>query len=134
MRARSALRRTQPAIRLATAQATTWRPSTWEPSVLLQPITTTYPLNIRAKDFDSASKWLSKAVTNAATAADAHYCLGRMARQESHPDEGTAELNESLALHADSPHVLAKLGEIYMVAHKYSEAALCRSDERRVGN
>ena len=48
-----------------------------------------------------------------------------MARQESHPDEGTAELNESLALHADSPHVLAKLGEIYMVAHKYSEAALC---------
>ncbi len=45
----------------------------------------------RAKDYDSALKWLKQAVPGAATAADAHFFLGRIARQEGHLDEAGRE-------------------------------------------
>ena len=59
---------------------------------LLLAIGTTY---FRAKNFDSASLWLKQAVTHEATAADAHYYLGRIARVQGHLDDAKHELEQA---------------------------------------
>jgi tetratricopeptide (TPR) repeat protein len=79
----------------------------------------------RARDFDTASKWLTQAVPDPAAAADAHFFLGRIARQEGRFDDATAQLKQSLALHSDSADALAELGQIYLTKRNYSEAAPC---------
>jgi tetratricopeptide (TPR) repeat protein len=79
--------------------------------------------NFRAKDYDAASRWLTEAVSNQKTAADAHYYLGRIARQEGRLDEATAHLKQSLALKPDEPDTLAELGQISLQAHDFEHAA-----------
>jgi Flp pilus assembly protein TadD len=79
----------------------------------------------RAKDYDSALKWLKQAVPGKATAADAHFYLGRIARQEGHLDEAGREFKQSLSMRGDSADVLAELGQVYLANHNYSEATSC---------
>ena len=79
----------------------------------------------RAKDYDSALNWLKQAVQSMATAADAHFYLGRIARQEGNLDEATRDLKQSLSMRPDSADVLAELGQVYLVNRDYSEATPC---------
>ena len=79
----------------------------------------------RAKDYDSALKWLKQAAPSMATAADAHFYLGRIAHQEGHLDEATREFIQSLSLRPDSADVLAELGQVYLVNRDYSKATPC---------
>jgi Flp pilus assembly protein TadD len=79
--------------------------------------------NFRAKDYDTASRWLTEALSGQKTAADAHYYLGRIARQEGRLDEATAQLKQSLALKPDQPDTLAELGEINLQTHDFQHAA-----------
>ncbi len=79
----------------------------------------------RAMDYDSALKWLKQAVASMATAADAHFYLGRIARLEGHLDEATREFKQSLSMRPDSADVLAELGQVYLVNRDYSQATPC---------
>ena len=79
--------------------------------------------NFRAKDYDTASRWLTEAASSQKTAADAHYYLGRIARQEGHLDEATVQLKQSLALKPDQPDALAEQGEIDLQTHDFAHAA-----------
>ena len=76
----------------------------------------------RAKDYDSAAKWLKQAIADPKTAAEAHFYLGRIARQEGHLDDAADELKQSLALRPDFPDVLAELGQICVTKRSYPEA------------
>lgn len=77
----------------------------------------------RARDYDMASRWLRKAVANPQTAAEAHFYLGRIARQEGRIDEAISELKQSLALQSDQADTLAELGQISVLRHDFSQAA-----------
>ena len=79
--------------------------------------------NFRAKDHDAATNWLKQAALSAKTAAEAHYYLGRIARQESRLDDATAELKRSLALQPDQPDALAELGQISAQNRDFAQAA-----------
>jgi tetratricopeptide (TPR) repeat protein len=57
------------------------------------------------------------------TSADAHFYLGRIAREERHLDDSISELKQSLALRADSADVLAELGQICVLTRNYTDAA-----------
>jgi tetratricopeptide (TPR) repeat protein len=92
------------------------RPS--DPAALLA-IGTTY---FRAKKFDSAGVWLKQAVTHEATAADAHYYLGRIARVEGHLEEAKHELEQANRLTPDRADVLAELGQVFIASREYREA------------
>jgi tetratricopeptide (TPR) repeat protein len=81
---------------------------------------TTY---FRAKEYDTAIKWLKQAVANSTTASVAHFYLGRIARLEGHSDEAIADLKQSLALHPDEPDVLAELGQVYVFNRDYPRAS-----------
>jgi tetratricopeptide (TPR) repeat protein len=74
------------------------------------------------KDYESAGKWLRQAAASDTTSAEAHYYLGRIARQEGQLDGAVAELTQSVAVHPDQPEVLAELGQVYMQLKKYAEA------------
>ena len=76
----------------------------------------------RAKDYDSALNWFKQAVSSAATAADAHFYLGRIARQEGHLDEASRELKQSLSMRGDSADALAELGQVYLANRDNSDA------------
>jgi tetratricopeptide (TPR) repeat protein len=92
------------------------RPS--DPSALLA-IGTTY---FRGKNFDSATIWLKQAVTHEATAADAHYYLGRIARVQGHLEDAKHELEQANTLNPERPDVLAELGQVFIAIHEYREA------------
>ena len=92
------------------------RPS--DPAALLA-IGTTY---FRAKNFDSARIWLKQAVAHAATAADAHYYLGRIGRVTGHLDDAKHELEQANTLNPNRPDVLAELGQVFIASHEYGEA------------
>jgi tetratricopeptide (TPR) repeat protein len=92
------------------------RPS--DPLALLA-IGTTY---FRAKNFDSARVWLKQAVAHEATAADAHYYLGRIARVENHLADAKHELEQANTLTPDRPDVLGELGQVFIATHEYREA------------
>ena len=79
--------------------------------------------NFRAKDYEAASVWLRQAASSEKTAADAHFYLGRIARQEGHLDEATAELKQSLALRPDQPDTLAELGQMCIQLRDFAQAA-----------
>ena len=76
----------------------------------------------RAKEIGTASKWLKLAANNAATAADAYYYLGRVARQEGHLNEAVAQLTKSVGLNPNQPDVLAELGQVYLQMKLYVDA------------
>lgn len=76
----------------------------------------------RAKDFDTAATWLKQAITDQASAPDAYFYLGRIARQEGRPDEAIEDLKQSLAAKADQPDVLAELGQICLTQRNYPQA------------
>ncbi|MGB7167937.1 MAG: tetratricopeptide repeat protein [Acidobacteriaceae bacterium] len=78
--------------------------------------------SFRAKDYESAIPWLKQAAARPRTAAEAHFYLGRIAREEGHLDEATAELNLSLSLHPDQPNVLAEIGQICVGNQNYPQA------------
>jgi tetratricopeptide (TPR) repeat protein len=92
------------------------RPS--DPLALLA-IGTTY---FRAKNFDSARVWLKQAAAHDATAADAHYYLGRIARVENHVEDAKHELEQANTLNPDRPDVLGELGQVFIATHEYREA------------
>lgn len=77
----------------------------------------------RAKDYDTASQWLHQAVASPKTAAEAHFYLGRIARQEGRIDEAISELQQSLALQPEQADTLAELGQISVQRHDFSQAA-----------
>lgn len=76
----------------------------------------------RAKDYDTAATWLKQAIADPATAPDAYFYLGRIARQEGRPDEAINDLKQSLAAKADQPDVLAELGQICLAQKNYPQA------------
>ena len=80
---------------------------------------TTY---FRAKNFETATTWLNQAKTNPSTAAEAHYYLGRIARQQSHLDEALRELEQANTLTPNRPDILAELGQVSLATRKYPEA------------
>lgn len=79
--------------------------------------------NYRAKDYDTASQWLRQAVASPRTAAEAHFYLGRIARQEGRVDEAVSELKQSFALQPAQADSLAELGQISVQRHDFSQAA-----------
>ena len=79
--------------------------------------------NYRAKDYDTAAQWLRQAATSEKTAADAHYYLGRIARQEGHLEVATAELKRVLALRPGQPDSLAELGQICVQSRDFEQAS-----------
>ncbi len=78
--------------------------------------------NFRAKDYETAAKFLHQAAAEKATAADAHFYLGVIARQEGRLDEAIAELKQSLALHPGQADALAELGQISALNRNTAEA------------
>jgi tetratricopeptide (TPR) repeat protein len=78
--------------------------------------------NFRAKDFDTATKWFRQAVGNEKTAADAHYYIGRIARQQGRLDEAAAELKKSLALRPGNADALAELGQASLAKRDFGPA------------
>src|SRR5262249_50002385 len=62
------------------------------------------------------------AASNEKTAAEAHFYLGRIARQEGHRDEAIAELKQALALQPDQPDTLAELGQICVQSRDFDQA------------
>jgi tetratricopeptide (TPR) repeat protein len=92
------------------------RPS--DPAALLA-IGSTY---FRAKKFDAASVWLKQAVSHKATASDAHYYLGRIARVEGHLEDAKRELEQANTLTPDRADVLAELGQVFTASRDYREA------------
>jgi Flp pilus assembly protein TadD len=92
------------------------RPS--DPAALLS-IGTAY---FRGKNFESASLWLRQAVTHAATAADAHYYLGRIARVQARLADAELELEQANTLTPNRPDVLAELGQVFTATRDYSKA------------
>lgn len=79
--------------------------------------------NYRAKDYDTATRWLRLAASNPQTAADAHFYLGRIARQEEHLETATAELKQVLALRPGQPDALAELGQICLQNREFDQAS-----------
>ena len=78
--------------------------------------------SFRAKDYESAIPWLKQAAAQPRTAAEAHFYLGRIARQEGHLDAATAELKLSLSLQPDQSSVLAEIGQICVANQSYPQA------------
>jgi Flp pilus assembly protein TadD len=78
--------------------------------------------NFRAKDYGTALRWLHQAAESKQTAADAHYYLGRIARQESRTSDAVSELKQALALDSNRADVLAELGQIAVLERDYPQA------------
>jgi tetratricopeptide (TPR) repeat protein len=79
--------------------------------------------SFRAKDYDTALLWLKQAALQPATAAEAHYYLGRIARHEGRISEATSELKESLRLLPKQASVLSELGQIAVAEGNNTEAS-----------
>ena len=77
----------------------------------------------RAKDMDSATVWLKPALLHPSTASEAHFYLGRIARQQYRLDDATSELKQSLAIRPDQPDALAELGQIAVTKRDYPKAS-----------
>jgi tetratricopeptide (TPR) repeat protein len=77
----------------------------------------------RAKEYDTAATWLRQAVTDAKSAPDAYFYLGRIAREEGHTDEAIHDLKQSLALRPNQPNALAEIGQICVTTRNYDQAA-----------
>jgi tetratricopeptide (TPR) repeat protein len=78
----------------------------------------------RAKNYDTALKWLKQAAANPATALDAHFYLGRLARQRANYDEAIGYFNQCLAVRPDQPDVLAEIGQAYVANRDYPRAGV----------
>ncbi len=78
--------------------------------------------NFRAKDYDTAAKWLHQAAADRSTAADAQFYLGSIARQEGRLDEAISDLKQSLVLHPGQADALAELGQISVLRRNNAEA------------
>jgi cytochrome c-type biogenesis protein CcmH/NrfG len=79
--------------------------------------------NYRAKDYDTAARWLRQAVSSEKTAADAHFYLGRIARQEGHLEAATSEMKQVLALRPGQADSLAELGQICIQNRDFGHAS-----------
>jgi tetratricopeptide (TPR) repeat protein len=76
----------------------------------------------KSREYRAARIELLEALKNRATAAGAHYYLGRVARQEGRVDEAVRELE--LALHSEPQHAdaLAELGQCRLQQKNYAAA------------
>lgn len=79
--------------------------------------------SFRAKDYDAALLWFKQAALHPAQTAEAHYYLGRIARQEGRTSEAISELKESLRLLPNQASVLAELGQIDVAEGNNVEAS-----------
>lgn len=89
-----------------------------DPAAVLT-LATTY---FRDKDFDNARIWLQRAAAHPTTAAEAHYYLGRILRQEGQSDKALGELSKSDQLKPDQPEVLAEMGAVYVQMRDFDQA------------
>lgn len=80
---------------------------------------TTY---FRDDDYVNAALWLKQAAANESTAAEAHYYLGRILRQQGQNDMALEQLNQAEVLRPDNAAVFAELGQTYVQMRKYPEA------------
>ena len=78
--------------------------------------------SFRSKDYEGAARWLRQAAQRKQTAADSHFYLGRIARQENRTEEAVAEFKQSLALDPKRADVLAELGQMAVTSHDYAQA------------
>lgn len=78
--------------------------------------------NFRAKDYDTAMTWFRQAVNDKTTAADAHYYIGRLDRQQGRLDEAAAELKQSLAVRPQNADTLAELGQVSLAKRDFGPA------------
>jgi tetratricopeptide (TPR) repeat protein len=76
----------------------------------------------RDKDFDNARLWLQRATDFPPTAAEAHYYLGRILRQENESETALAELRKSDQIKPNQPEVLAETGLVYIQMHDLDRA------------
>jgi tetratricopeptide (TPR) repeat protein len=76
----------------------------------------------RDDDYVNAVLWLRQAAKTAASAATAHYYLGRILRQQGQYDSALAELMQAETLQPDQSAVLAELGQTYVQMRDYPEA------------
>lgn len=77
----------------------------------------------RAKDYDTAAKWLEQLINDAQSASDAYFYLGRIARQEGNTGQAVDDLKRSLGARPDQPDVLAELGQISVTTRDFTQAA-----------
>ncbi len=78
--------------------------------------------HVRAKEFDAAAPYLTKAAEDRDLAALAHYYLARVAMQQDRQDDGLQELQLALKAKPDFADALAELGQTYLAQKKYPEA------------
>jgi len=76
----------------------------------------------RMKEYEAAGNWLKQAAISETASAEAHYYLGRIARQEGQLEDAVAQLKQSVALKPDQPEVMAELGQVDVQLKKYAEA------------
>lgn len=76
----------------------------------------------RDKDFNSATIWLQRATASPVTAAEAHYYLGRILREDDASEKALAELTKSDQLKPNQPEVLAEMGSVYLQMHDFDRA------------
>lgn len=76
----------------------------------------------RDKDFDNARVWLQRAAAHPATAAEAHYYLGCILRQQGESEKALVELTTADRLKPNQPEVLAETGAVYAQMHDFDKA------------
>lgn len=76
----------------------------------------------RDKDFDNARLWLRRCTDFPPTAAEAHYYLGRILRQENALETALAQLKQSDQIKPNQPEVLAETGLVYMQMRDFDKA------------
>lgn len=79
--------------------------------------------SFRSKDYESARRWLTQAAESPKTSADAHYYLGRIARQENRAADAVAEQRQALSLDPNRADILAELGQLALAARDNVQAA-----------
>jgi tetratricopeptide (TPR) repeat protein len=75
-----------------------------------------------AKDYEAARKELAPIADNPATAAGAHYLLGRVAMQDDRLDEAAMNLRRAVGLNPRNADAWAELGLVYTRQENYTEA------------
>lgn len=76
----------------------------------------------RAKDYDAASSWLSRASLRPQTSLEAHYYLARIANRQRRTADAIAELGKILKVDPHNSEAWAELGQSYLLEKNYVKA------------
>src|SRR5262249_2586993 len=76
----------------------------------------------RAKDYDSALPWFTKAAESSATATTAHYYLGALAMEQDRLDDARSQLELVIRANPNYADALSELGNYYFLAKNYQES------------